>query len=90
MTNKELIAAIASEASMTQVDVAKVMDAFAKVVAEKVVTDKVVVNGIGSFEVKAKAERVGHNPATGEKITIPASKAVAFKATKSLKDYVNK
>jgi DNA-binding protein HU-beta len=31
---------------------------------------------------------MGLNPATGEKIEIPASKAVKFKASKSLKDAV--
>lgn len=91
MTNKELIAKIASETSMTQIDVARVLEGFANVVTKGIASgDKVVVNGIGSFELKEKAERVGHNPATGEQITIAASKAVTFKATKSLKDYINK
>lgn len=90
MTNKELIANIASELGATQTDVAKVMDAFVKVVANGVANnDKVVVQGLGSFELKEKAERTGRNPQTGAEIVIPASKSVAFKATKSLKDFLN-
>lgn len=90
MTNKELIASIASESGLTQVDVAKVMDAFAKAISENVAkNDKVVVQGLGSFELKEKPERTGRNPKTGEEITIAASKGVAFKATKSLKDFLN-
>ena len=44
MTNKELIANVAAETGMTQVDVSKVMDAFVKAVTENVAKkDKVVV-----------------------------------------------
>lgn len=90
MTNKEPIASIASESGMTQVDVAKVMDAFTKAIAENVAKkDKVVVQGLGSFELKAKPARTGRNPHTGETINIAASNSVAFKATKSLKDFLN-
>lgn len=42
--------------------------------------------GFGTFNVKARAERQGRNPRTGDPITIPASKAVGFKAAPSLKD----
>lgn len=90
MTNKELIANVAAETGMTQVDVSEVMDAFVKAVTENVAkNDKVVVQGLGSFELKEKAERTGRNPHTGEEIKIAASKAVGFKATKSFKDFLN-
>ena len=45
--------------------------------------------GFGSFEVKARAERLGRNPQTGEAVAIPPSKSPVFKAAKSLKDAVN-
>ena len=51
--------------------------------------DKVQLIGFGTFEVSQRAERVGINPKTKEKITIPASKSVKFKAGKALKDAVN-
>ena len=90
MTNKELIASIASESGMTQVDVAKVMDAFTKAIAENVAKkDKVVVQGLGSFELKEKTARTGRNQHTAETINIQARNSDAFKATKSLKDFLN-
>ena len=52
--------------------------------------DKVQLIGFGTFEVKDKPAREGHNPATGEKISIPASKRPGFTASKALKDRVNK
>ena len=44
--------------------------------------------GLGTFEVKEKAARVGKNPRTGEAVEIAASKAPKFKAGKALKDAV--
>jgi DNA-binding protein HU-beta len=38
--------------------------------------------------VKTRAERTGINPATKEKITVPATKVPGFKAAKALKDAV--
>lgn len=44
--------------------------------------------GFGKFVVKERNERSGVNPATGEKITISASKAPSFKASSTLKKVV--
>ena len=44
--------------------------------------------GFGSFEVKERAARTAVNPSTKAKMDIPASKTVAFKAGKALKDSV--
>lgn len=49
---------------------------------------KLQLIGFGTFSVKERAERDGHNPATGEKIRIPASKVVGFKAGKDFKNFV--
>ena len=69
-----------------EVAVTAALDAIADALAAG---DKVQLIGFGSFEVKERAAREGHNPATGEKITIPASKNVGFSASKALKDKVN-
>lgn len=42
--------------------------------------------GFGKFTVAERAARSGFNPATKEKIEIPASRAVKFKPAKALKD----
>ena len=55
MTNKELIAGIANESGMTQVDVAKVMDALAKVVAEGVAKNDKLVQRLKLLLAKALA-----------------------------------
>ena len=52
--------------------------------------DKVQLVGFGSFEIRARAARIGRNPKTKEEIKIPASKVPAFKPGKALKDAVAK
>lgn len=47
------------------------------------------VPGFGSFSVGERAARKGRNPATGESISIKASKSVRFKAGKDLKEAIN-
>lgn len=44
--------------------------------------------GFGSLKVVDKAERKGRNPKTGEEMTIPARKAVVFKAGNNLNKIV--
>lgn len=51
--------------------------------------EKVQLVGFGSFEVRERAPRIGHNPRTKEEVTIPASKAVQFKSGKVLKRAVS-
>jgi len=49
---------------------------------------KIRVAGLGIFQVRKRAARMGRNPATGEAIQIKASKKVAFRAAKELKEAV--
>jgi len=44
--------------------------------------------GLGVLVVRKRAARMGRNPATGEAIKIKASKKVAFRAAKELKEAV--
>jgi DNA-binding protein HU-beta len=50
--------------------------------------DKIRLTGIGVFQVRKRPARMGRNPATGEAIKIKASKKVAFRPAKELKEAV--
>jgi DNA-binding protein HU-beta len=52
--------------------------------------ERVQLPGFGSFSVSKRAARKGRNPATGESITIKASKNIRFKSAKDLKESINK
>lgn len=49
---------------------------------------KIRMNGLGIFQVRARPARLGRNPATGEQIQIKASKKIAFRPAKELKDSI--
>jgi DNA-binding protein HU-beta len=49
---------------------------------------KVRVTGLGIFQVKKRPARMGRNPATGEQIKIKASKKLAFRPAKEVKDAI--
>ena len=50
--------------------------------------DRLRIGGLGILEVKDRPERAGRNPATGEAITIKASKKIAFRPAKELKEAI--
>ena len=90
MNKTELIAAVAQEAEMTKKDAEKAVKAVLDVVSNALVKgDKVQLIGFGTFEVRQRKARVGHNPSTQAEIKIPASKTPAFRVSKQLKEKVN-
>ena len=89
MNKAELIAAAAEQAGLSKKDTEAVINAALDAIATSLKNgDKVQLVGFGSFEVKARAERIGRNPRTKEEIKIPASKVPVFKPGKALKDVV--
>lgn len=49
---------------------------------------KIRIAGLGILQVRKRAARMGRNPQTGEAIKIKASKKIAFRAAKELKESV--
>ncbi len=91
MNRAELVEAMAAKTGDTKKATDEALRAFVDVVTDALVKgDKVQLVGFGSFEVRTRAARKGHNPQTKAEIKIPACKAPAFKAGKALKDIVNK
>jgi DNA-binding protein HU-beta len=50
--------------------------------------DRIRLAGLGVLVVRKRAARIGRNPATGEQIQIKASKKVAFRPAKELKEAI--
>jgi DNA-binding protein HU-beta len=49
---------------------------------------RIRIGGLGILQVRKRPARKGRNPATGEEIKIKASKKVAFRAAKELKESI--
>ena len=52
--------------------------------------EDIKISGFGKFKVRTKADRLGRNPQTDEKITITGRKVLTFKPSDVLKDFINK
>ncbi|MFT3672625.1 HU family DNA-binding protein [Aestuariivirga sp.] len=50
--------------------------------------NKVRITGLGIFQVRKRPARLGRNPLTGEQIKIKASKKLAFRAAKEVKEAI--
>lgn len=48
----------------------------------------VKISGFGHFVLREKNARLGHDPTTGDKITIPARRVITFKLSSSLRKKV--
>ena len=91
MNKTQLIDVVAKETNLKKKDAEVAVGATLAAIADALADgDKVQLIGFGTFEVKERAAREGHNPFTGEKIKIAASKHVSFSASKALKDNLNK
>lgn len=89
MNKNEFVGAVAAKANISQAAAKEAIDAALAVIGESLQKNEdVVLVGFGTFKAKECAARKGINPATGASIDIPAKKAVAFKAGKSLLEAV--
>lgn len=91
MTKSELLAKLAESTQLPITQLSKVLDSLATVIVKSLQDgDEVTIPNIGKIAAKQRAARTGINPATKESISIPASVVPTFKASKQLKDALNK
>ena len=90
MNKTGLIDVMSEKMGTTKKAAGEAIEAFVEAVIETIAAgEELNIAGFGKFCVAERAEREGRNPATGEAITIAASKAPKFKAGKAFKDAVN-
>lgn len=91
MNKRELSAAAAEATGLQKKDAERLVNAAIDILSQQLAKGETIqLSGFGTFEVRNREARVGRNPVTKETIQIPATKVPAFKASKTLKDIVNK
>ena len=89
MNKSELIEALSEETTFSKKDIAKVLTAFTRIVERTLKKgDKVSLTGFGTYWISRRPERVGINPATKERIKLPAVNVPRFKPGKRLKEEI--
>jgi DNA-binding protein HU-beta len=91
MTKEEMITKIAKDAKINKRQASDALNCFFDSVKWNLKKGKKIsFVGFGTFSVAKRKARMGHNPQTGEKIQIPATRVPHFKAGKGLKEAVKK
>ncbi len=86
---KQLAAGLAEGHDLPKRQVEAMLGAFVQSLAEHLQQGtKIRIPGLGIFQVSSRAARTGRNPATGEPIQIKASKKIAFRPAKELKEAI--
>jgi|SRR5690348_514369 DNA-binding protein HU-beta len=89
VTLKHLAAAVAEDHEMAKKQAEAVLTSMVDLVVKHLKKgDRIRIGGLGILVVRRRAARMGRNPATGEAIKIKASKKVAFRAAKDLKEAI--
>jgi len=89
VTLKHLAAKIAEEHELAKKNAEAILGGMVEMIVKHLKKgDRIRIGGLGILQVRKRAARMGRNPATGEPIKIKASKKVAFRAAKELKEAV--
>ena len=90
MNTNDLIERVATEHGVSKEHTKKLLDsAFSAIIAAASAGQEVTLAGFGRFKVADRAERQGRNPATGQVMTIAASKKLAFTPAKTIREALN-
>jgi len=89
VSTRQLASALAEKHEISQKAAnAMLEDAIALITKHLKKGARIRLNGLGILVVRKRGPRMGRNPATGEAIKIKASKKVAFRASKELKEAI--
>ena len=89
VTLKHLAATLAEQHEMAKKQSEEILnDAIGLMTKHLKKGERIRIAGLGILQIRKRAARMGRNPATGEPIKIKASKKVAFRASKDLKEAV--
>ena len=89
ITLKHLAAAIAEDQDLSKKQAESILtDMVSRITRHLKKGERIRIVGLGILQVRKRAARTGRNPATGEPIQIKASKKVAFRPAKELKEAI--
>ncbi|MFN4312310.1 MAG: HU family DNA-binding protein [Ferrovibrio sp.] len=89
VTAKQIATALAEKHELQKKATAGLFEEFFTAVTKSLKKgERVRLGDLGILQVRKRAARMGRNPQTGEPIKIKASKKVAFRASKVLKEAI--
>lgn len=90
ITRADVIAEVVEQVGIDKTKAGKALNTILDKIMQTVADGgEVQFVGFGTFRPITRKERIGHNPATGEKLTIPATKTVTLRVSKDFKKLLN-
>jgi integration host factor subunit alpha len=91
VTRADLVEALAKRANMQRADANRLLTRMLEMMQDALVDgDTVKLSRFGNFNVRAKRQRVGRNPKTGEEVPITPRRVVTFRPSQMLREFVEK
>jgi integration host factor subunit alpha len=91
ITRADLVEALARRADMQRADANRLLTRMLEMMQDSLVDGETVkLSRFGNFNVRAKRQRVGRNPKTGEEVPITPRRVVTFRPSQMLRDFVEK
>jgi integration host factor subunit beta len=84
---KEICQAVGLPLKESDVVVCTILDSIVRALRAG---DKVEIRGFGTFNTRSRAGRIARNPKTGANIQVPPKSIPFFKASKELRELVNR
>jgi integration host factor subunit alpha len=91
ITRADLVEALARRADMQRADANRLLTRLLEMIEDELVAGNVVkLSRFGNFNVRAKRQRIGRNPKTGEEVPITPRRVVTFRPSQMLREFVEK
>ena len=90
VTKQDLVQEAAKSSGHPQLEIKEVAEQFMRLVGEYLTQEKTIeIRGFGSFALSFRPPRVGRNPKSGDKVSVPEKWVPHFKAGKELRERVD-
>jgi len=91
VTRADLVEALARRADLQRADANRLLTRMLDLMQDTLVAGETVkLSRFGNFNVRAKRQRIGRNPKTGEEVPITPRRVVTFRPSQMLRDFVEK
>lgn len=90
MTKSDVVMKINAELGISRKECDNIVESFFAIIKDELCQgNDVLISSFGKWKAKAKKERRGRNPQTGDVLTIDARRVVTFKPSNVLRDTIN-
>ena len=90
LTKDDIVKAVTEEIGFPQKQSVELVETLLELIKKTLESgEDVMISGFGKFSVKAKRERKGRNPATGEDMMLKPRRVVVFQWSMKLREKIN-